>query len=102
MVGGWKVLDGDETARTTTVSPAYTFPEEYVGGGTWRYGTYKDSNYVKHCWSHYWNPSRKHSATARMNYTVRKEANAGNWAYAEPTPIPVNIAGPCSVYWGLL
>lgn len=71
---------------------------QYVGGGTWKYGTYEKvigynllypgpSPYytAKAVYSQYYHPSKYHSATAtsRNGATQKSYAFAGRWANAE-------------------
>lgn len=116
VVGGWKTLTLDASSSLGADGPqsiaAATSAEEFPGGGTWHYGTYVDANGYKHCWSFYHHPSVYHTATADMTMydprdgtveyarKVKKAANAGYWANAEPTPARRDLTGTCKVYWG--
>lgn len=57
---------------------------EEVGGGTWCYGTGTDSaTGLKSCFSDYFHPSSRHSATASIaNVQSRDVQDGGAWAKA--------------------
>ncbi|MEU7229329.1 lactococcin 972 family bacteriocin [Streptomyces chrestomyceticus] len=70
---------------------------EKVGGGTWKYGPSFPSQYVKRCHSQYYHPSKKHSATAKIDGKSAKVTKGkGIWAKASKD----GVAGTCYAYWG--
>jgi lactococcin 972 family bacteriocin len=71
---------GKVELTNSDVSP---FKIEYVGGGTWDYGT-NTSGTQKHCWSHYLHPDNFHSSTAKVGTSTDKQyAEAGEWSKAD-------------------
>lgn len=71
---------GKVELTNSDVSP---FQIEYVGGGTWDYGT-ETTGTQKHCWSHYHHPTNYHSSTAKVGTNVAKGyAEAGKWSFAD-------------------
>ncbi|QSZ27660.1 lactococcin 972 family bacteriocin [Aceticella autotrophica] len=71
---------GSVTLTNSQVTP---FSVVSAGGGTWNYGTEINSG-IKHVWSYYIHPSKRHSSTAIIGSSQDKEyAGAGVWSYAD-------------------
>lgn len=61
-------------------TPALAITEN-VGGGTWNYGTSKET-----VWSNYWHTSAKHGSSVRNGYGDEERSackNADTWSYAD-------------------
>lgn len=80
---GAQAMAGAGGSVELTNAEVTPFKIEYVGGGTWDYGT-RVIGEQKHVWSHYHHPTKYHSATAKIaNYVDKKYAYAGYWAFAD-------------------
>lgn len=68
-----------------------------VGGGTWNYGSGYSFPASKKCWSDFFQPYVRHSATAIVgSHTLTKYAVGGRWARAT---VYGSLFRTCRVYW---
>ncbi|MEV0623000.1 lactococcin 972 family bacteriocin [Nonomuraea sp. NPDC050404] len=89
--GGRVAIPADPSSKATTRKTVN------VGGGTWSYGTRVGTGGLKHCYSKYTHPKKKHSATAIMADVHSKDyAGKGKWASAGVTG---GWAYTCYAYW---
>ena len=82
----------------SAVAPAIAdIGTQHPGGGTWTVGT-EGNRFRFHVMSHYFHPTKFHSATVQFGPVVnlRKYADAGQWANSDVTGL---WQGPTASYW---
>lgn len=84
LVGGGTAVQAEPQASGLAAVDYENFCRD-VDGGTWCTGTASGSDpFSKVCYSNYWHPEKRHSATAMMaDATDRQVADGGQWAKAK-------------------